>query len=169
MPFPRRSSRTRSKHSHILGGSPTAASGLRESKKNNEERGGFCAGKQGLLAGRYWPLARFVAPKADKFCLFPAGESGGPIQFEPEDVTLLCYQASIGDQFYVEEFFPWAGIRRVSIRFITQEFSSRLSSERSTQNKHLNSCSYFVAFFYPLCIIIGWRLIYVPQKRMEKI
>ena len=26
------------------------------------------------------------------------------IQFEPEDATLLCYQASIGDPFYAEEF-----------------------------------------------------------------
>lgn len=114
-------------------------------------------------------MARFVAPKADKFCLFPADESGGPIQFESEDETLLCYQASIGDQFYVEEFFS-LGWYTTGIYTLhnTRIFISAII-ERSTQNKHLNSCSYFVAFFYPLCIIIGWRLIYVPQKRMEKI
>ena len=42
---------------------------------------------------------RFVAPEADEYSLFPANESGGMIQLEPEGVTLLCCLASIGGAF----------------------------------------------------------------------
>ncbi|MBQ7244684.1 MAG: leucine-rich repeat protein [Bacilli bacterium] len=49
-------------------------------------------------------ITGFIASETDEFFLFPADESGSMIQFEPADVTLLCYQASIGDPFYAEEF-----------------------------------------------------------------
>ena len=53
----------------------------------------------------------FVAPEADEYCLFPANESGGMIQFEPEGVTFLCCLASIGDAFCPKEFLSldWHG------------------------------------------------------------